>query len=69
LKSGEATVLGGMLFGLSSSERDWESTRLAAGGGLWALLGSLSVIARFRQWRFTKKDKAIIQEIDFSHYA
>jgi hypothetical protein len=53
-----ATVLSGMLFGLSSSERDWESSRLAAGGGLWALLGSLSVIARFRQWRFTKKQKA-----------
>jgi hypothetical protein len=57
--AGGATFLGGMLFGLSPSERDWESTRLAAGGGLWALLGSLSVIARFRQWRFTKKHKAI----------
>jgi hypothetical protein len=60
IMAGGATVLGGMLFGLSSSERDWESTRLAAGGGLWALLGSLSVIARFRQWRFKKKQKAII---------
>src|SRR6185312_10625705 len=58
--AGGATILGGMLFGLSASERDWESTRLAAGGGLWALLGSLTVIARFRQWRFTKKHKAII---------
>jgi|SRR5579864_1279165 len=54
IMAGGATVLGGMLFGLSASERDWESTRLAAGGGLWALLGSLSVIARFRQWRLRK---------------
>ena len=57
--AGGATILGGMLFGLSPSERN-ESTRLAAGGGLWALLGALSVIARFRQWRFTKKHKTII---------
>ena len=60
IMAGGATILGGMLFGLSPSERDWESTRLGAGGGLWALLGSLSVIARFRQWRFTKKQKAAI---------
>ena len=59
LMAGGATILGGMLSDFSSS-RDWGSTRLAAGGGLWALLGSLSVIARFRQWRFTKKPKAII---------
>ena len=53
--AGGATFLGGMLFGLSPSQRDWESTRLAAAGGLWALLGALSVVARFRQWRFSKK--------------
>jgi hypothetical protein len=57
--AGGATMLVGMLFDFSSSW-DWGSIRLAAGGGLWALLGSLSVIARFRQWRFTKKHKAII---------
>lgn len=51
-----ATMLGGMLFGLSAAERDLESTRLAAAGGLWALLGGLSVIARFRQWRFRKHE-------------
>ena len=54
-----ATLFGGMLFGLSPSERDWQSTRLAAAGGLWALLGALSVVARFRQWRFKKKQKAV----------
>jgi len=59
LMAGGATILGGMLSDFSSS-RDWGSTRLAAGGGLWALLGSLSVIARFRQWRFRKKHKTII---------
>jgi len=58
--AGGATILGGMLFGLSASERDWESTRLAAGGGLWALLGSLTVIERIRQWRFTKNQKPAI---------
>lgn len=58
--AGGATFLGGMLFGLSPSERDWQSTRLAAAGGLWALLGALSVVARFRQWRFKKKQKAVI---------
>jgi hypothetical protein len=56
--AGGATFLGGMLFGLSPSERDWQSTRLAAAGGLWVLLGALSVIARFRQWRFRKKQKS-----------
>ena len=60
IMAGGATIFGGMLFGLSSSERDWESTRLAAAGGLWALLGALSVVARFRQWRFRKKQKAVI---------
>ncbi|HVG92136.1 MAG TPA: hypothetical protein VNB54_11660, partial [Alphaproteobacteria bacterium] len=58
--AGGATIFGGMLFGLSPSQRDWESTRLAAAGGLWALLGALSVVARFRQWRFRKKQKAAI---------
>lgn len=50
-----ATLFGGMLFGLSPSERDWESSRVAAAGGLWALLGGLSVIARFRQWRLHRR--------------
>ena len=59
LMAGGATILGGMLFDFSLNW-DWRSIRLAAGGGLWALLGSLSVIARFRKWRFTKKHKAII---------
>ena len=33
MKSGEATVLGGMLFGLSSSERDWEFNSPGRGWG------------------------------------
>jgi hypothetical protein len=60
IMAGGATLLGGMLFGLSPSERDWQSTRLAAAGGLWALLGALSVIARFRQSRFKKNQKPAI---------
>ena len=58
--AGGATIFGGMLFGLSPSQRDWKSTRLAAAGGLWALLGALSVVARFRQWRFRKKQNVAI---------
>ncbi len=59
IMAGGATILGAMLFDFSSNW-GWGSARVAAGGGLWALLGSLSVIARFRQWRFTKRHKAII---------
>ena len=33
IMAGGATVLGGMLFGLSSSERNWESSRLRSGRG------------------------------------
>lgn len=63
IMTGGATILGGMLFGLSPSERNWESTRLAAAGGLWALLGALSVIARFRQWRLLKKQIAAARSV------
>jgi hypothetical protein len=50
-----ATIMYGMLFGLSSSERNWKLTRIAAAGGLWALLGSLSIVARFRQSKLRKR--------------
>jgi hypothetical protein len=36
-------------------DHEGQSFHFAAVGGLWALLGSLSVIARFRQWRLRKK--------------
>ena len=39
-------------------DRDSLSFHLAAAGGLWALLGSLSVIARFRQSRMRKRTLA-----------
>jgi len=48
----------GLLFGLSKEERTLELTRFVAGCGLWALLGGLSVVARFWQWRSGKKQKA-----------
>jgi hypothetical protein len=50
----------GLLFGLPKEDRTLELTRFVAGCGLWALLGGLSVVARFRQWRFNKKQKAAI---------
>ena len=40
-------------------KKDLDSVRIAAAGGLWALLGSLSVIARFRQERLLKKQIAV----------
>ncbi|HEY2360287.1 MAG TPA: hypothetical protein VGK36_04165 [Candidatus Angelobacter sp.] len=41
------------------SDKDINFTLFCASGGLWAMLGALSVIARFRQWRFKKRQKAI----------
>jgi hypothetical protein len=54
------TAFCGLVFGLPKEDRTFELTRFVAGCGLWVLLGALSVIARFRQWRFIKKHKAII---------
>jgi len=39
-------------------KRDPELTRIAAAGGLWALLGALSLIARFRQKRLCEPQHA-----------
>ena len=44
-----------LLFGVSIDDRDSVMIRFVAGCGLWALLGSLSVIARFRQWRLRRQ--------------
>lgn len=35
-------------------DHEINSLHIAAAGGLWTLLGALSVIARFRQWRLRK---------------
>jgi hypothetical protein len=40
---------------IAGFKRDFDLTRIAASGGLWALLGSLSVIARFRQKRLYER--------------
>jgi hypothetical protein len=54
--AGGVFLLLGMLFGTTAEERaDGALLRAGAGGGLWAFLGALSVIARFRQWRLRKK--------------
>jgi hypothetical protein len=45
----------GLLFGVSKDDRDSVTIRFVAGCGLWAMLGSLSVIARFRQWRLRRQ--------------
>ncbi len=43
---------------MAAIKRDLVSTRIAAAGGLWALLGTLSLIARFRQNRLREQQQA-----------
>jgi hypothetical protein len=43
---------------MAAFKKDPELTRIAASGGLWALLGSLSGIARFRQKRLREPQDA-----------
>jgi hypothetical protein len=43
---------------MAGIKKDLESTRIAAAGGLWTLLGALSLIARFRQKRLPRLQKA-----------
>lgn len=41
-------------------KKEPESIRIAAAGGLWALLGALSLIARFRQKRLREQQAQAI---------
>jgi hypothetical protein len=50
-----AIAFAGLLFGLTEADKNFELIPVLAGCGLWTMLGSLSVIARFRQWRLRKK--------------
>ncbi|MGC2695645.1 MAG: hypothetical protein WA738_07625 [Candidatus Angelobacter sp.] len=43
---------------MAGVKKDPDLTRIAAAGGLWALLGALSLIARFRQKRLPRLQKA-----------
>jgi hypothetical protein len=55
IMSGGAFFLSaGVVYGVFI-DHEVQSFHFGATGGLWALLGSLSVIARFRQWRLRKK--------------
>lgn len=40
---------------MAGIKKDTGSTHIAAAGGLWALLGALSLIARFRQKRLYER--------------
>jgi hypothetical protein len=51
----------GLLFSGSKKDNDSVTIRFVAGCGLWALLGSLSVIARFRQRRLRRHTTSIRQ--------
>lgn len=42
---------------VSYGDKDQTGRHFIAGLGLWAMLGSLSVIAKFRQWRLHKNQK------------
>lgn len=58
LMAGGAVIFSaGVIYGFFI-DHDPTSLHLGAAGGLWALLGSLSVIARFRQWRMRKRTLA-----------
>jgi hypothetical protein len=48
-----ATILIGFLFAPPADRADLR--KFAAAGGLWALLGGLSVVARIAQWRLRRK--------------
>ncbi|MFL6312591.1 MAG: hypothetical protein ACJ71W_10830 [Terriglobales bacterium] len=52
------TAFCGLVFGLPKEDISFELTRFVAGCGLWVLLGAISVVARFRQWRLLKLQKA-----------
>jgi hypothetical protein len=58
--AGGVTLLIGFLVSPPNDKKDVNFFLFAASGGLWALLGSLSVIARFRQWRFKKNQKSAV---------
>lgn len=48
-------LIGFLFFSTHDDKKDMANfMRTVAGLGLWAMLGSLSVIARFRQWRLLK---------------
>jgi hypothetical protein len=49
----------GLLLSGSKEDNDAVTIRFIAGCGLWALLGSLSVIARFRQWRLRRQQQKL----------
>jgi hypothetical protein len=49
----------GLLLSGSKEDKDSVTIRFVAGCGLWALLGSLSVIARFRQWRLRRQQQKL----------
>jgi hypothetical protein len=55
LVGGCATAFAGLLFGLPEADRNRGLILPLAGFALWALLGNLPLIARFRQWRLRKK--------------
>lgn len=57
MAGGTVLFSAGVIYGFFI-DRDSLSFHLAAAGGLWALLGSLSVIARFRQSRMRKRTLA-----------
>ncbi len=52
--AGGATILIGFLAS-PTADKDTQFTRVGASGGLWAMLGALSVIAGFRQRRLRRR--------------
>jgi hypothetical protein len=55
-----ALIFAGFLV-MAAIKKDPDSTRIAAAGGLWTLLGALSLIARFRQKRLHERQNAAVK--------
>ncbi|HEY5027526.1 MAG TPA: hypothetical protein VIK39_03890 [Candidatus Angelobacter sp.] len=59
LASGALMFVGFLVWAVAV--KDASLTRIAAAGGLWTLLGALSLIARFRQKRFHERQNAAVK--------
>ena len=54
MAGGGMIVTFSLIFDFRKLYSDFDSATLVTGGGLWTLLGALSVVARFRQWRLRR---------------
>jgi len=59
IMAGGAVLIGGsVVYERGNIYTKFDSALIAIAGGLWAFLGGLSVVARFRQWRLRRSQAA-----------